>query len=1845
MLFRRAFIPAACLVSSNAVLCWKFCHVFHKLLRDGHPNVLKDSLRYKNELSDMSRMWGHLSEGYGQLCSIYLKLLRTKMEYHTKNPRFPGNLQMSDRQLDEAGESDVNNFFQLTVEMFDYLECELNLFQTVFNSLDMSRSVSVTTAGQCRLAPLIQVILDCSHLYDYTVKLLFKLHSCLPADTLQGHRDRFMEQFTKLKDLFYRSSNLQYFKRLIQIPQLPENPPNFLRASALSEHISPVVVIPAEASSPDSEPVLEKDDLMDMDASQQNSFDSKFDDIFGSSSSSDPFNFNSQNGVNKDEKDHLIDQLYREINGLKAQLENMKTESQRAVLQLKGRISELEAELAEQQHLRQQAADESEFLRTELDELKKKREDTEKAQRSLTEIERKAQANEQRYSKLKEKYSELVQSHADLLRKNAEVTKQVSVARQAQVDLEREKKELEDSFQRISDQAQRKTQEQTEVLESLKQELATSKQELQIVQGSLESSAQSEAKWTAQIAELEKERGSLVNAVARREEELSALREQLEYTQRQLSSTQACSAPTLGADQAHLTPTGLGGQMREGRTLSFPHAKGCHWHSPPRVDDDTVVPPHGLLGLESICQLAKDQRKMLLTESRRAAEQVVQEALRQFDEPSLFSCAGSADHLLSKVRSVSSCIEQLEKSWSQYLACPEDISGLLHSVTLLAHLTGDTIVHGSTTCLRAPPEPADSLTEACKQYGRETLLYLAFLEEEGTLENADSTAMRSCLTRITAIGEEMLSKSRAGDTGVKLEVNERILGSCTSLMQAIQVLIVASKELQREIVESGRVSVGEISRGCSCQFQNPSGPFLTIRDAADLVVQGRGKFEELMVCSREIAASTAQLVAASKVKADKDSPNLAQLQQASRGVNQATAAVVASTISGKSQIEDTDNMDFSSMTLTQIKRQEMDSQVRVLELENELQKERQKLGELRKKHYELAGVAEGWEEVTWASPAPRSLPRPRRPGSCERGLAAAHLPVPRRLLSRPIPIAFTFTPPSLLLFFDPLGGLPTVCWNGYHKKTVLSARNSKMVCSPVTVRIAPPDSKLTRSPIPEQIISSTLSSPSTSAPDPCAKETVLSALKERKKRIVEEEDQIFADSQENKRRRHDSSGSGHSAFEPLVANGVPASFVPKPGSLKRGLNSQSSDDHLNKRSRTSSMSSLTSTCAGGIPSSSRNAIASSYSSTRGLSQPPPPQLGYSITAEDLDLEKKASLQWFNKVLEDKTGPVTDTAKSPPAPQAETSAKSPAPSAPSPTPKQSILFGMLNTPPADPPVSAAPAVSSASPMFKPIFAAPPKSENEGPLPSSPSKVTTTASSSSALPTMTSTPLLTFKPVFNTMGPPTSVPLLTPFFKQTAPPATTTSAPLFTSQASATPTVASMTTASTSTDSAPKPAFGFGMSNVTSTLSSVTSTTASTSQPFLFGTPPASGASFTPAMGSIFQFGKSPSVPASATVTTFGQSLPSAAQTAASGSSTASFGGFGGTLSTSAPVTSSQPTLTFSSTSTLAFNIPFSSSAKPPLPSYPGANPQPTFGATDGQQQGATKPGLAPGFGSSFAFGNSAAPAPAAALAPAPAQPAFGSATQSAFGGLKPTASAFGTPASTQPAFGSTTAVFSFGAATTSGFGATTQTTSSGTSSSMFGSATPSPFTFGGSAAPASSGGFGIGVATAGTSAASGAFGFGAGQSGTTGSTTPFGGGLSQNSLGMPSQNTAFAFSVASTPDSKPVFGVVKGTQALLLRWPEGNPEGLSLRQHSCEQAGGTPGVAGTSTPTFGQNTPAPGVGTSGSSLSFGASSTPTQGFVGVGPFGPAAPSFSIGAGSKTSGARQRLQARRQHTRKK
>ncbi|KAJ8380263.1 hypothetical protein SKAU_G00010410 [Synaphobranchus kaupii] len=293
-------------LASNSILSWKFCHVVHKVLRDGHHNSLQDCVRHQSNIAETGALWVNLQDRYGQLVAIYTKLLCTKLDFHMKHSEIRPNLEASDEVLEHAAGSDINNVFQLTVEVFDYLDAELKLAETVIRQLNTSIAISTTTSGQCRLAPLIQVIQDCSHLYHFTVQLLFKLHACLPADTLQGHRERFHDQFHSLKNFLNKSRDMLYFKRLIQIPRLPDSPPNFLHASALAEHVKPVVVVEEEEppDDDDPEPLIEVSEVTQPSLQVQPQFDI-FDQTFGP-----------PNG-GFDERDIQIDNMKREMDLLR----------------------------------------------------------------------------------------------------------------------------------------------------------------------------------------------------------------------------------------------------------------------------------------------------------------------------------------------------------------------------------------------------------------------------------------------------------------------------------------------------------------------------------------------------------------------------------------------------------------------------------------------------------------------------------------------------------------------------------------------------------------------------------------------------------------------------------------------------------------------------------------------------------------------------------------------------------------------------------------------------------------------------------------------------------------------------------------------------------------------------------------------------------------------------------------------------------------------------------------------------------------------------------------------------------------------------------------------------------------------------------------------------------------------------------------------------------------------------------------------------------------------------------------------------------------------------------------
>ncbi|XP_054449880.1 huntingtin-interacting protein 1-related protein [Pteronotus mesoamericanus] len=954
---------------SSSILSWKFCHVLHKVLRDGHPNVLHDCQRYRSNIREIGELWGHLHDRYGQLVNIYTKLLLTKISFHLKHLQFPAGLEVTDEVLEKAAGTDINDIFQLTVEMFDYMDCELKLSEAVFRQLNTAIAVSQMSSGQCRLAPLIQVIQDCSHLYHYTVKLLFKLHSCLPADTLQGHRDRFHEQFHSLRNFFRRAADMLYFKRLIQIPRLPESPPNFLRASALAEHVKPVVVVPEEAPE-DEEPETLIEISTGPPAAELAVVADLFDQTFGP-----------PNGSLKDDRDLQIETLKREVETLRAELEKMRLEAQRYIGQLKGQVNALETELEEQRKQKQKALVDNEQLRHELAQLRAAQLEGERNLGLREEAEKKASATEARYAKLKEQHSKLVATHAELLRKSADTAKQLTEKQQHQEEVARVREQLTFQVEQVKRESEMKLEEQSDQLEKLKRELEAKAGELVRVQESLSRTEQSGSELSLRLDALSAEKEALSSAARQREADLQAAQSLAREKEAALSQEQ----------QRH-------SQERD-------ELRG-------RLADKESQE-------QGLQQRLLDEQFAVLRRTAAEAQRILQDAVGKLDDPLHLRCTCSPDYLVSRAQAALDSVSALETGHTQYLTCRSDASALVAALTQFSHLAADTIVNGGATSHLAPTDPADRLVDACRECGARALELTGQLQDLQAVPQAQPGLVRTPLQVILQLGQElkpksldvrqeelgamvdkemaatsaaieeavrriedMMNQARHASSGVKLEVNERILNSCTDLMKAIRLLVTTSTSLQKEIVESGRGAATQQefyaknsrwTEGLISASKAVGWGATQLVESADRVVLHTGKYEELIVCSHEIAASTAQLVAASKVKANKDSPHLNRLQECSRTVNVMAANVVASTKSGQEQIEDRDTMDFSGLSLIKLKKQEMETQVRVLELEKTLEAERVRLGELRKQHYVLAGgVGAPGEEPCQPSAAPHS---------------------------------------------------------------------------------------------------------------------------------------------------------------------------------------------------------------------------------------------------------------------------------------------------------------------------------------------------------------------------------------------------------------------------------------------------------------------------------------------------------------------------------------------------------------------------------------------------------------------------------------------------------------------------------------------------------------------------------------------------------------------------------------------------------------------------------------------------------------------------------------------------------
>uniref|UniRef100_A0A673CHC7 Huntingtin interacting protein 1 related n=1 Tax=Sphaeramia orbicularis TaxID=375764 RepID=A0A673CHC7_9TELE len=909
-------------LSSNSMISWKFCYLLHKMLRDGHKN-------------------GNLHDRYGHIVALSAKYLSLKMEFHKKHKTIPGNMEATDETLEREAGTDMNKVYIsiLTNTLSSYLS-------TFLRQLDTNGAKSTTSAGQCRLTPLIPLILDCSFLYHFSVRLMFKLHSISP-DVLLGHRERFRDLFINLTQFFNRAREMEFFKSRIQIPDLPDEPPNFLRAAALGEYKKPVVVMPSEEQHEEEEVLIFL----------------------------------------------MMAVLFAEPNGSKEHNPlSSSLQAQRCVTELKAQVNRLEAEVEEQRTHKQVAMVENEHLRMEVEALRCANVANAGAQIGFKEADSRAQAAELRFTQLKERHAELVTSHADLMKKNADTVKMLSSKKQDHDEVLRAKQLLESELENLRQERRNMVRAlqllQTRQKENLEDDIYFSKKNSTFCP----SINQVVLSWSDESAEV------MLRSMKEQEAELISLRQQAQFHQSALEQERQRSNMELGSLHAQL-------QQQV-------HHEG------------------------KLTQKLQEEQFGLLQCAVVEAEGIILDAVAKLDDPIHVRCISSPDYLVNRAETTLGSIDKMQQSQVVYLGNKSDASGLLRSVTQFSHLAADTIVNGAATSHSAPTDQADLLTENCRECANHCLQFLRDLKLQASLQRADPSAIRYTVQRILSLGQDLrpkgqdvlkeelgnmvdkemaatstaieeavlrmdiLSQAKRETSGIKLEVNQSILGSCSDLMKAVHMLVTSATDLQKDIVEGGRgaASVTEFyaknsrwTEGLISASKAVGWGATELLESADRVVGENGTYEELIACSHEIAASTAQLVAASKVKADRNNRKLHTLQQASRHVNDMAAVVVTSTKHGQQQISDRGVMDFSGMSLIKLKKEEMEAQVRVLQLESQLDQERVRLGELRKRHYELGSSGASAEDEAESFPPPP----------------------PPTLLNTPVPSSFSQTQPYL----------------------------------------------------------------------------------------------------------------------------------------------------------------------------------------------------------------------------------------------------------------------------------------------------------------------------------------------------------------------------------------------------------------------------------------------------------------------------------------------------------------------------------------------------------------------------------------------------------------------------------------------------------------------------------------------------------------------------------------------------------------------------------------------------------------------------------------------------------------
>ncbi|PRP76731.1 I/LWEQ domain-containing protein [Planoprotostelium fungivorum] len=939
----------------DEIAAWKALVVCHHVMSEGPRGVLDDASYRSTTFEGLRSMYGRNNVGiqgtkhYSVLIETYANFILDKIKFHQAHPEFPNDFKLETFLKHKDSRDQRKNLSALT-HMSELQASICRMGNKIFEGKDLI---------DCKTACLIPLVIESYNIYTLCTHLIRNLVDEMDDMEVLGFLiEQFYAQYITLKNWFYDCSGVKYVTSVIAVPTLPQDPPEFFGRRKMSRTSSkPPAPQPTPAPAPapapkPAPPVSTFDPFASMAPAPQPVYNYNPQPVYNPPPPAGPNPFYQPQvaatpaqwvtfgeaspfgmgqavsaGSSTTTGQTQIKSVANDLSGL---VSLVKTQTQSEV---ERRKTDVDAKRREEEERRKKEAD---LKAAQELELQKKREE----QRKRDEARKKAEDE-------KRKAEEAAS------RREAERIKQ-----------EKERKEREEERIRVEQERIRKI-----TLEESSNEIKELKMRIVELERLLAAEREKNKANEETIADLQATIVNLKNQLTREREELQ---EELK-TDKAIIAERDALISRMRAKYSEVK-TAFDAVQKAAQTALRAEIRGAldalslllsTLDSPTNLGNENAT-------IENITTDASEVEAAItavLMASASGSEHSVATALRDYARV----CGTLFDDCKGYSRSVEDN-ESRQRLLDTVRSVGASLSGLLSTVNGVGGLAKD------EKDRKQLQDEAANVSAKLKLLLEASQKTEKVIDESGAdLEELAEQELLAAARVIEQAAANLIAAKQAAkniNTTVPAGVADAILEAAMAITKATSLLVTAAAAAQKERVDKGknapagyvyrrdpRWSQGLISAAKSVAHSTQ----MMITTASD-VAHGKIEEENVIAASKAVASSTAQLVAATKAKAD--DPNSAaqvKVSTASRAVTNATAQLVEAARAASIKNEEEDMDDIGSNPI-QRKIKEMELQTHILKLEKELGLVRNKLFALRKQEY--AGSATTTDIASAALPPP-----------------------------------------------------------------------------------------------------------------------------------------------------------------------------------------------------------------------------------------------------------------------------------------------------------------------------------------------------------------------------------------------------------------------------------------------------------------------------------------------------------------------------------------------------------------------------------------------------------------------------------------------------------------------------------------------------------------------------------------------------------------------------------------------------------------------------------------------------------------------------------------------------------